>query len=182
MEKLQQKGSGSMQARDAAGEPEMTRSAAETIGPPAASDHVTTKPGNSNQPSPMKWSRNDTNFWLDAALLIGFLWILILTAITQYVFPAAGDAASCSLFGWDFDKWRLAQSISIAAFALLVVIHLVLHWTWVMGVIAGRFSRHLGRRIRVVEPMTTLYGVAFLTFCLGLIGAAVVIAELQLVE
>ncbi len=171
-----------MQARDSAGESEITRSASEAIGAPAASDHATTKPENTSQPSPMKWSRNDTNFWLDATLLILFLSILVLTAITQYVFPAASDAANCSLFGWDLDEWRLAQSVSIAAFALLVVIHLVLHWTWVMGVIAGRFSRHLGRRIRVVEPMTTLYGVAFLTFCLALIGAAVVIAELQLVE
>ena len=171
-----------MQPLEPAAGPQAIRSTAHGIGATGASEHAATPPATSSKPAPLKWTRNDTNFWLDAALLITFICILVLTSITQYVFPEARAAADCALFGWSFDDWRLAQSVSIVVFATLVVLHLVLHWAWVMGVIAGRVSRHLGRRVRVVEPMTTLYGVAFLTLCLGLIAAAVVVAELQIVE
>lgn len=135
-----------------------------------------------NAPAPLKWTRNDTNFWLDAGLLVAFLSVLGITAIAQYVFPVARETVGWSLWGMDFDGWRTAQSVSIGVFALLVLIHLILHWAWVVGIIGARLSRHLGRRIRIVEPMTTLYGVAFLTFCLFALGAAVMMAEIFVVE
>jgi len=134
------------------------------------------------KPRPLAWTRNDTNFWLDLALLIVFMVVLAITGIIQFVFPTPADAGSWSLWGYDYRAWQLAQSISIAFFAVLVIVHLILHWAWVCGVISVRFSRHLGRRVRIVEPMLTLYGVAFLAFCLFAILAVVGLAEFQVVE
>jgi len=154
--------------------------------PPSAEDDSTARtavaePNRGLQP-PNRWSRNDTNFWLDTALLIAFLFVLCTTAIAQLVFPSSADAAGWSLWGIDYSGWRMVQSVGIGAFAVLVVIHLILHWTWVCGIITSRLSRRLGRRVRVVEPMTTLYGVTFLAFCLFVIGAVFLVAEFRIVD
>ncbi len=133
------------------------------------------------KPRPLPWTRNDTNFWLDLALLIVFMAVLAITGIIQFVFPAPADASNWSLWGYDYRSWQLAQSFSIAFFAVLVIVHLILHWAWVCGVISVRFSRHLGRRVRIVEPMLTLYGVALLAFCLFVILTVVGLAEFQVV-
>lgn len=134
------------------------------------------------QPRPLPWTRNDTNFWLDTALLIVFLAVLAITGILQFVFPGPMKAADWSLWGYDYSAWQTVQSLSIGVFAVLVIVHLILHWAWVCGVISVRFSRHLGRRVRILEPMLTLYGVAFLALCLFSILAVVGLAEFQIVE
>lgn len=152
--------------------------------PPAADSQsqLPEQPAKTYQPKPLAWTRNDTNFWLDLVLLINFLVVLSLTGIVQFVFSVTRVADGCSLWGYEHDAWQWAQAVSIGVFAVLVIVHLILHWAWVCGVIAVRFSRHLGRRIRIVEPMLTLYGVAFLAACLFLILAVMGLAEFQIVE
>lgn len=113
------------------------------------------------------------NFWLDAlllALLTGYGWVL---AVLRFVFPAPSSAAGWRLWGWNFDQWWDFQFDLVCAFAVGVLVHLMLHWNWVCSVVANQM---LGTRRRPDDTAQTIYGVGTLIVVLHVIGFGVIAA------
>lgn len=103
-----------------------------------------------------KVTRTLLNFWLDAVLfvVIGFeMWVSIML---QVVFPPPTAAEGWRLWGGSFNQWRDAQFYGLCIAGLLVLEHVVLHWSWVCSVIASKILRS---KHRADEASQALYGV-----------------------
>lgn len=118
------------------------------------------------KPSRRKMPMTLINFWLDAALLLSVVFLVWVSVMMYVVFPDATVADGWKLWGLSFDQWRDAQFFALCVAALLALEHLVLHWSWVCGVITTKILRV---KNRPDEGIQAVYGVA--TF----IGVALVI-------
>jgi len=107
-------------------------------------------------PREPKASRTLLNFWLDGALFVTTAFVLWVSVMMQAVFPPPTAAAGWRLWGLSFDQWRDVQFYGLCAAAVLVLEHVVLHWSWVCGVAAARIFRV---RSRPDEGSQALYGV-----------------------
>jgi len=125
-------------------------------------------------------TRTTVNFWLDLFLLLLFLTLIAVSVIVRFVFPPGPSAAGWTLWGWGYAEWAAAQFALVAAMALSVLLHVMLHWTWVCGVVAGFVAhRRGGPRPRLDEGSRTLYGVGLLIVILNVVGAAIAAAWLM---
>jgi hypothetical protein len=118
------------------------------------------------------------NFWLDAGLLVTIACLGWVTAMLQIVFPAPTAAAGWELWGLTFNEWHNTQFIALCVFALLVLVHLMLHWNWVCSIIATQVLRI---KVRPEDGMQTIYGVSAL-IVLFMILAGTIIAALLTVK
>lgn len=130
--------------------------------------------------SPRGWSRTIVNFWLDLALLIAFLSLAWVSVVLRFVFPAGTAAAGWTLWGRGFDDWSAFQFVLLCVFALGVLLHLMLHWSWVCGVVSSRLSRWRGKPIRFDEGAQTLYGVGLLIVVVNVVGLLIAAAALTI--
>lgn len=115
------------------------------------------------------------NFWLDVTLLLTILFIGWVSAMMQVVFPAPTSADGWSLWGLSFDQWRDAQFGALCFFSLLALVHVMLHWNWICGVITTRVVR---TKNRPDDGIQTIYGVGTMIVVLNLIVGAVIAAML----
>jgi hypothetical protein len=129
----------------------------------------------SRQPARRKMSMALVNFWLDAGLLISVSILGWVTAMLQIVFPAPTAAAGWTLWGLTYDQWHDAQFFALCTFALLVLVHVMLHWNWVCSVIATHVLRI---KSRPDEGMQTIYGVTTLIVLLMIIAGTIIAAIL----
>ena len=127
-------------------------------------------------------SRSTLNFCVDAALTVLLLTALGVFAVVHFVFPAGTAAAGWVVWGLDYDTWCDVQVVAVSAFALGVLLHLILHWKWVCGYVAERLSRGLGRKVVMNDSARTLYGVSLLIAVLTLLGALLTAAEFSAVD
>ena len=125
-------------------------------------------------------SRSGINFLLDCFLLFVFLTLLVTSAILKFIFPTAITSVGWTLWGLDFEAWRLIQIGVLAVMALSVLLHLILHWTWVCGFITSRISKRVGRRLTTNEATRTLYGVGTLILILTVMGTILAAAQLTI--
>lgn len=129
----------------------------------------------------MKLTRAGFNFLVDSLLLLLFLSQLWLTALLHAIFPRAADPQRAVLWGWTRDGWSRALAVVTALLALTVLLHVILHWTWVVNFIVTR--AHKLRGVKGPMPpdgVRTLYGVSFLVAILVVLGALLAAAELQI--
>jgi hypothetical protein len=119
------------------------------------------------------------NFVLDACLLTITLSLLFTAAVLRLVFPAPSATAGWKLWGYDYDAWANLQFVLVAIIGLAVLAHLMLHWSWVTGVVVTRL---LGRPAREVKAgaSQTVWGVAMLIVIVNLLGALVGVAYLTI--
>lgn len=129
-------------------------------------------------PARRKLSLAVINFWLDATLLVTISTVGLLAAMLQIVFPAPTAAAGWELWGLSYNQWHDAQFFALCLFALLVLVHIMLHWNWVCGVIATQVLRI---KSRPDDGMQTIYGVALLIGLL-MIAAGTIIAAILMVK
>lgn len=122
-------------------------------------------------------NRTLVNFCVDTGLLIAYALLVWSSTVLHLVFPAGIEAAGWTIWGWDYLAWRGFQFANLVVLTLGVLLHVMLHWNWVCGVIATRFLRD---RSRMDSGTQTLYGVGLLILLLALIGAATVTAKLSL--
>jgi hypothetical protein len=118
-------------------------------------------------------SRTLINFCLDALLLLITFGVVGTTCVLKFIFPRATRAAGWTLWGMDYDAWSDVQVGLLGTITLAILVHIMLHWNWVCGVVATRL---LGRGGKVDDGTQTLYGVgtliAFLLSMTGLLIAA----------
>lgn len=125
--------------------------------------------------------RTMINFWLDLLMLVVFVALLWASTIVRFVFPPAVTAQDWLLWGWNVDQWIGLQFGLLAAFTFLVVLHLMLHWTWVCGVLAARFLTRPGGKKRNIDDGTrTLWGVGLLIVLLNIMGIGIAAAVLTI--
>jgi hypothetical protein len=125
------------------------------------------------------WSRHKTlvNFWLDCTLMILFLVQSWLLAIVALVFPRSSHG--WTLWGANAGDWLDALFMTSCAFAVGIVLHVMLHWSWVCGTISTKL---LGRKAGKDDGTQTLIGVGFLILLLHILGAAVLAAKVGLIR
>ena len=128
-------------------------------------------------------SRNQTiiNFWLDALLLIGFLVLIWVTVVIRFVFPSAGSSAGYVLWGMKLSEWLDFQFGVLACFAFGILLHLMLHWGWVCGILGSRFlrSRDGGKR-KLDDGQRTILGVGLLIVILNVLGLGIAAAVMSI--
>lgn len=124
-------------------------------------------------------SRTMLNFLVDAFLLSITVCLLFVTAVLRFVFPPAAAADGWTLWGTNYDAWANAQFVLVSIIGLAILLHIMLHWSWVMGVVV---TRVLGRPAREAKEGSTqtLWGVALLILIVNLIGLLVGVAYLMI--
>lgn len=121
------------------------------------------------------WSWSWINLLLDAALLVAFTALCFAAVVVRFVFPPGPAAAGWSLWGLDYDAWGGIQFTLLAILAVGILVHVMLHWSWVCNVIASRMA---GRGARVDDGLQTIYGVGLLIGLLLTVGSALAVAVL----
>lgn len=123
-------------------------------------------------------SRTIINFLLDSLLLLAFSVLVWTAVIVRFVFPPGPDARGWLLWGLNFDQWASAQFAMVAVLTLGVLIHVMLHWSWVCGVIASRVAK--AKKSKTDDGTQTLYGVGLLIMILNVLGLAIAAAALSI--
>lgn len=140
----------------------------------ADSSHA--QPGKSRLPS-----RTTVNFCLDFLLLglmVGLLWVAV---IVRFVFPAGSGAEHWVLWGMRHHEWSNVQFMLVAVLSLGVTIHLMLHWTWVCGVITKYWSDWTGGPKRNWDNgVRTLVGVGGLVVLVNVLGLLTGLAAIMI--
>jgi hypothetical protein len=126
----------------------------------------------------MNLSRAQINFLLDTLLLILFCAIMATAVIVRFVFPPGTDAAGWQLWGYSYDAWCSLQFGLIAALALGILIHLMLHWSWVCGIVVTQFARN--KRAKIDDGTQTIFGVGLLIVLLNVLGLVIATAALTI--
>ncbi len=130
------------------------------------------------KPNGKPWSWTEINFVLDAALLVAFVAVCAVAVIVRFVFPPGPAAKGWTLWGLDYDAWSGIQFGLLAGLAIGILVHVMLHWSWVCNVLASRLSGD--RKARVDDGLQTIYGVGLLIVLLNVIGITVAAAFLTI--
>lgn len=120
--------------------------------------------------TPGRISRTLVNFWLDSLLAVVFVVLCISAVVVQFVFPPGVAADGWTLWSMSYGQWCSIQFSLMTTLALGVLVHVMLHWTWVCSVLVKRVLR---RRDLPDNGTRTVYGVGLL-ICLLLLGAVTV--------
>lgn len=123
-------------------------------------------------------SRSVFNLLLDTVLLIAFSVLVWSAVVVRFVFPPGPDARGWLLWGLDYDQWATIQFGMIAILALGILLHVMLHWSWVCGILAAKLSRN--KKTKIDDGTQTLYGVGLLIVLLNLLGLAIAAAAISI--
>ena len=123
-------------------------------------------------------SRTILNFLLDALLLAAFMTLAVTAVIVRFVFPPGTQADGWTLWGSSYDAWVGLWFNLLCALALMILVHVMLHWSWVCGVVAQRLSKRLGKSVRIDEANQTVYGVGLLVVLFTAAGIVIGAAAL----
>jgi len=119
-------------------------------------------------------TRTIVNFWLDTALLVVLLAHATAVAIVYLVFPVGTAAEGWKLWSLTYDQWCGLQFALLCVLGFGVLIHVMLHWTWVCSVLIRNV---LQRQELPDNGIRTLYGVGLLIVLLHIVGGIVLLAE-----
>jgi len=121
-------------------------------------------------------SRTTINFLLDATLLAAFSALVFSAVIVRFIFPPGPDARGWDLWGLSYDQWATVEFALVAVLALGILLHVMLHWSWVCGVVATRLTRD--KKAKLDEGSQTIYGVGLLIVIVNLMGLVIAAAVL----
>ncbi len=111
------------------------------------------------------------NFWLDVVALLAVTFTGWVAAMLQAVFPPPSQSAGWVLWGWDYDAWARAQFAAICVCAVVILLHIMLHWNWVCSIVATKVLR---LKTRPDDGMQTIFGVGTLVVLLHLILGGII--------
>ncbi|MEZ6060815.1 MAG: DUF4405 domain-containing protein [Planctomycetaceae bacterium] len=118
-----------------------------------------------------RMSRTLLNFWLDTTLLVVLAALGIVATIVQFVFPPGVAARGWRLWNMNYGQWCSVQFALLSLLGIGVLLHVMLHWTWVCSVVVRRV---LGRTEMPDDGIRTIYGVGLLIVLL--VSGAVIVA------
>ncbi len=121
-------------------------------------------------------NRTVFNFLLDALLLLVWMALVWVSCVLRFVFPPGTSARRWTLWGYGYDDWSNVQFQLMALIVLGILLHVMMHWNWVCGVIATRIFR---TRARADDGSQTLYGVGVLIGILAILGGCLLAAKLS---
>ena len=107
----------------------------------------------------LRISRTVINFWLDTILMLTFVALSITAVIVQFVFPPGVAAKGWLLWGMNYGQWCSLQFGMLCVLGFGVVVHVMLHWAWVCGVVVRKL---LHRKELPDDGIQTVYGVGLL--------------------
>ena len=87
-------------------------------------------------------------------------------------------SAGWTLWGSSYDSWANFQFVVMSLVAAAVLVHIMLHWSWVCGVFITKLLRRPARTAKLDDGSQTLWGVGMLIVVLHLLAALVGIAYL----
>jgi hypothetical protein len=125
-------------------------------------------------------SKTMVNFIVDAFLLTLVVSLLLSAAVLRFVFPVPSAAAGWSLWGFGYDAWANFQFGLVAVIGLAILLHVMLHWSWVCGVIVTKLLRGPNRATKLDEGQQTLWGVGLLIVVVNVIGLLLGLAYLTI--
>lgn len=125
------------------------------------------------------WSRHSTiiNFWLDALLLVLFLIQGWMFAVLHVVFPR-GAGPDWKIWGATPLDWSEALFVTYCVFSVGIVLHVMLHWAWICGVVATRF---FGRKPGKDDGSYTLIGVGVLVLLVHMLFLGILATRVALI-
>ena len=123
-------------------------------------------------------SRSFINFLLDTLLLVTFSVLVYAAVVVRFVFPPGPDSKGWLLWGLNYDQWATMQFAVVAVLALGILIHIMLHWSWVCGFLAARLARD--KKARIDDGTQTLYGVGLMIVIINVLGLAIAAAALSI--
>ena len=125
------------------------------------------------------WSRHQTiiNFWLDTVLCVLFLLQGWMFAVLQVVFPR-GAGPGWTIWGATPLDWQEALFSTYCVFSVCIVLHVMLHWTWICGVVSTRL---FGLKPGKDDGSHTLVGVGVLVLLVHLLAGGILGARVALV-
>lgn len=125
------------------------------------------------------WQRYSTtiNFWLDTVLLILFVVQAWLFGVLQVVFPR-GAGPEWKVWGASSVIWTDALFKTFCVFAVGIIVHVMLHWSWICGVVSTRI---LKRKVSRDNGVQTLIGVGLLVVIFHILALGVLAARMGLV-
>ncbi|MCA9247665.1 MAG: DUF4405 domain-containing protein [Planctomycetales bacterium] len=133
------------------------------------------------RPAAKKWSKTTVNFWLDSFLLVVFLFLCWVTVILQFAFPSPYVAEAWSLWGLDYLAWADVQFVTTCILGAGIILHVMLHWTWVCGVITSWRRKRRGETGAAKDDGSgTIWGVGLLIAILNVLGRGIAIAVLTI--
>lgn len=131
----------------------------------------------------MKFNKTVTNFWLDTFLLLNFLVLCWASIVLRYVFPPAEKSSGWTIWGWGYNAWADMQFISLCVLAAGILLHVMLHWSWVCGVVA-KWRRDRSKQAasgnKTDTGTGTLWGVGLLILICNLVGLGIAAATLSI--
>ncbi len=119
------------------------------------------------------------NFWLDTAMLVVFLALVWVSTVVRFLFPSPSGAPGWLLWGLSLDGWTSIQFALIALLSFGILVHLMLHWSWVCGVYFGRIRRSKTGGKVPDDGIRTIYGVGLMIVLLNLLGLLIAAAALS---
>ena len=125
-------------------------------------------------------SKTILNFIVDAVLLSLVLSLLLTAAVLRFVFPAPSTSAGWTLWGFDYDAWSNFQFGLVTVIGLAILLHVMLHWSWVCGVIVTKLLRRSNRVSKLDDGQQTLWGVGMLIVVVNFIGLLLGLAYLMI--
>ena len=125
------------------------------------------------------WNRHSTiiNFWLDVMLLIVFMIQAWIFTVLHLVFPR-GAGADWKIWGGTPLDWSETLFTTYCVFAVGIVLHVMLHWAWICGVVATRL---LGRKAGKDDGSHTLIGVGVIVLLVHLLGIGILAAKVAMI-
>ena len=135
---------------------------------------------NSAETSSSFWTRHKTiiNFWLDAALLVLFLVIAWELSILRLAFPK-GSGKHWRLLGHTAGDWQDLAFNTFCVFAAGIVVHVMLHWPWIVGTVQTKLLH--GKATRD-DGSHTMIGVGLLFVLIHILAAGILWARWAIVE
>jgi hypothetical protein len=127
-------------------------------------------------------TKNDINFWLDGFLLVLFCALSWASTVVRFVFPSGPEAGGYTIWGWNHAQWSNLQFVLLATLAAAVLLHVMLHWSWVCGMVVSKMRKQRGAAASVVrqDGSRTLWGVGLLILVFHAIAIGVAAAALSL--
>ena len=129
-----------------------------------------------------KFNKTSTNFWLDVFLLCNFLCLCWISVVLRYAFPAAPTTDGWTLWGWDYLFWSDVQFATLCLMAAAILLHVMLHWPWICGVISNwrKKQKGLANTGQSDTGTRTIWGVALLIVLVNLLGVGIAAAVLSI--